>query len=176
MALLVFAPGELPDDPEALGLGVRSIRLSLPQMDSWIGSEANQPVTTAQVASAIGEEGLSGFAEALGQEPADLAEKLAAVLPTAVDEASSSDPSAEQPPVSGKRAGSDVLLVLFDSMPDAVAFREPGEGLHFGLDQGEPVAQPSGRALTDLWQAAGPGPSPAVHFTVRLPLEVPSPE
>ncbi|MFE5534805.1 hypothetical protein [Streptomyces sp. NPDC056492] len=29
--------------------------------------------------------------------------------------------------------GPDVLLVLFDDVPDQVAIREPGEGIHFGL-------------------------------------------
>ncbi|GAA1246468.1 hypothetical protein GCM10009665_41750 [Kitasatospora nipponensis] len=29
--------------------------------------------------------------------------------------------------------GSDVLLVLFDEVPDQITLREPGEGIHFGL-------------------------------------------
>ncbi|WP_328792638.1 MULTISPECIES: hypothetical protein [unclassified Streptomyces] len=29
--------------------------------------------------------------------------------------------------------GSDVLLVLFDEVPDQITFQEPGEGIHFGL-------------------------------------------
>ncbi|MFH8637625.1 hypothetical protein [Streptomyces goshikiensis] len=29
--------------------------------------------------------------------------------------------------------GPDVLLVLFDEVPDEIAIREPGEGIHFGL-------------------------------------------
>ncbi|GLV85758.1 hypothetical protein Slala03_54470 [Streptomyces lavendulae subsp. lavendulae] len=29
-------------------------------------------------------------------------------------------------------SGPDVLLVLFDSVPDQIAIREPGEGIHFG--------------------------------------------
>ncbi|MFF2625206.1 hypothetical protein ACFVUN_05455 [Kitasatospora griseola] len=30
-------------------------------------------------------------------------------------------------------AGPDVLLVLFDDVPDQISIREPGEGIHFGL-------------------------------------------
>ncbi|OKJ13738.1 hypothetical protein [Kitasatospora sp. CB01950] len=30
-------------------------------------------------------------------------------------------------------AGPDVLLVLFEAVPDQISIREPGEGIHFGL-------------------------------------------
>ncbi|MFD5566103.1 hypothetical protein [Kitasatospora griseola] len=32
-----------------------------------------------------------------------------------------------------QHAGPDVLLVLFDDVPDQISIREPGEGIHFGL-------------------------------------------
>lgn len=37
------------------------------------------------------------------------------------------------------RLARDVLLVLFDRVPDEVVLREPGQGIHFGLDDGDAI-------------------------------------
>ncbi|MBW4716414.1 hypothetical protein [Saccharothrix obliqua] len=34
----------------------------------------------------------------------------------------------------------DVLLCLFDAIPDEVVIREPGQGIHFGIDHGEVIS------------------------------------
>ncbi|MDT0454425.1 hypothetical protein RM550_01555 [Streptomyces sp. DSM 41527] len=47
----------------------------------------------------------------------------------------------------------DVLLCLFDAVPDEIVIREPGQGIHFGIDRGadEDVVDDGGRiALRDL--------------------------
>ncbi|GGX74390.1 hypothetical protein [Streptomyces hiroshimensis] len=50
--------------------------------------------------------------------------------------------------------GPDLLLCLFDGVPDEVRFREPHEGIHFGVDEGERIGlrrltEPVGKSLEE---------------------------
>ncbi|MFI9202835.1 hypothetical protein [Streptomyces sp. NPDC053048] len=50
--------------------------------------------------------------------------------------------------------GPDLLLCLFDGIPDEVLFREPHEGIHFGVDEGDRIGlrrltEPVGESLGD---------------------------
>jgi uncharacterized protein YidB (DUF937 family) len=67
----------LVNEMETKGLG--------PAVQSWVGLGPNQPVSAAQVYSAIGPELMSELAAKVGLTPQDLAEKLALVLPQAID-------------------------------------------------------------------------------------------
>ncbi|WP_369185843.1 YidB family protein [Streptomyces sp. Y1] len=110
---------------------VESVALTLPQVASWIGPGANEPVTAAEIASALGEEGLGRIAGALGKNPAEAAAYLADRLPQATDAATpvgSVNPSARRDHVAP-----DTLLVLWGDLPDQITIREPAEGIHFGL-------------------------------------------
>ncbi|MFD4863385.1 YidB family protein [Streptomyces atratus] len=109
-----------------------SVALTLPQVASWIGPGANEPVTAAEITKAIGEEGLERLAGVLGKDPVEAAEYLADRLPQATDGATSggsATPSARR----GSLAP-DTLLVLFNEVPGEITFQEPGEGIHFGLN------------------------------------------
>jgi uncharacterized protein YidB (DUF937 family) len=64
---------------EAGGLGA--------QVQSWIGTGANLPVTAQQIAAAIPPERLQGWAQQLGLPPDAVSGVLAQVLPHAVDQA-----------------------------------------------------------------------------------------
>lgn len=52
---------------------------------SWVGSGANQPITPDQVHHAFGADTLKELAAKVGLSPQDLAAKLSAILPQAVD-------------------------------------------------------------------------------------------
>ncbi|WP_406275209.1 hypothetical protein OH799_02695 [Nocardia sp. NBC_00881] len=52
----------------------------------------------------------------------------------------------------------DTLLCLFDLMPDEIIMREPGQGIHFGLDHGEVIT------LRDLTPGDGLGHSLERNF------------
>ncbi|MFC9623301.1 YidB family protein [Streptomyces sp. NPDC056930] len=109
-----------------------SVALTLPQVASWIGPGANEPVTAAEITEAIGEEGLERLAGVLGKDPAEAAEYLADRLPQATDAATSgrsATPSARR-----GNFDADTLLVLFNEVPDEITIREPAEGIHFGLN------------------------------------------
>ena len=52
---------------------------------SWVGSGANQPITADQIHQAFGSETVKQLAARIGISPEDLAAKLSAVLPQAID-------------------------------------------------------------------------------------------
>ena len=52
---------------------------------SWVSSGTNQPITADQVHAAFGSEMISGLAAKFGMNPQDVAQKLAQVLPQAID-------------------------------------------------------------------------------------------
>jgi len=56
-----------------------------PTVKSWIAEGPNAPVTAGQMHSAFGEQTLNELAAKAGIPPQELAEKLAQVLPHAVD-------------------------------------------------------------------------------------------
>ncbi|MER8091555.1 hypothetical protein ACFVZR_33630 [Streptomyces sp. NPDC058316] len=90
------------------------------------------PGATAEITKAIGEEGVERLAGVLGKDPAEAAQYLADRLPQATDAATSggsATPSARR----GSLAP-DTLLLLFSEVPDEITIREPGEGIHFGLN------------------------------------------
>jgi uncharacterized protein YidB (DUF937 family) len=62
---------------EAQGLG--------PTIKSWISNGPNHPITPEQVHQAVGADSLQQMAAKLGINPQELAEKLAQVLPAAID-------------------------------------------------------------------------------------------
>ncbi|MFB8277944.1 YidB family protein [Nocardia colli] len=124
LALLVFAGDELPVDE----LGFDVVRLSLPQTASWIGQGENEPVDPDQVVAALGRQQLAGFAEALDSSPDDLAAKLSAKVPDFVDQATSGNA------LQDRSTKVDVLLALFDEVPDTVTLREPSAGISFDVE------------------------------------------
>jgi uncharacterized protein YidB (DUF937 family) len=52
---------------------------------SWVGTGANQPITADQIHQAFGSETVKQLAARIGMSPEDLAAKLSAVLPQAID-------------------------------------------------------------------------------------------
>ncbi|WP_372785404.1 YidB family protein [Phenylobacterium sp.] len=56
-----------------------------PTVQSWVGPGANQPITPAQVHQGLGPEAIEALAAKLGIPPAELASKLAEVLPQSID-------------------------------------------------------------------------------------------
>ena len=56
-----------------------------PTVNSWVGPGANQPITPAQVHQGLGPETIAALAAKLGIPPAELASKLAEVLPQSMD-------------------------------------------------------------------------------------------
>jgi uncharacterized protein YidB (DUF937 family) len=52
---------------------------------SWVGTGANLPITPDQVHAAFGSDVISGMAAKFGFSPQELAQKLAQVLPQAID-------------------------------------------------------------------------------------------
>jgi uncharacterized protein YidB (DUF937 family) len=52
---------------------------------SWVGTGANQPITADQIHQAFGSETVNQLAARVGMSPEDLAAKLSAVLPQAID-------------------------------------------------------------------------------------------
>lgn len=132
LALVLPTVDGLPDDSPAREARA-TVRLTLPQAASWVDSGANEPVTADQIASALGAEQLAGLAQALGKAPAALAGDLAAQLPGVIDQATPESRAGRIPPEP------DVLLVLFDGVPDNVTLREPEEGFFFGSDSSEAI-------------------------------------
>ncbi|MFI6583151.1 YidB family protein [Embleya sp. NPDC050493] len=59
-----------------------------PQLRSWIGTGANEPVTAGQITDLVGEDELARAAASVGRAPGDLAAGLAVDLPRLVDAAS----------------------------------------------------------------------------------------
>ncbi|MGW1410140.1 YidB family protein [Streptomyces sp. NPDC002403] len=121
-----------PRGPAPVGGKTASpVELSLPQLASWISSGPNEPVTAAVITDAIGQESLVRIAAAQGKGPADAAEYLAQNLPNATDAATSGESAT--PTVRSFSAAPDVLLVLFDDVPDQVTLQEPSQGIRFTL-------------------------------------------
>ena len=56
-----------------------------PAVQSWVSNEPNQPVTGEQIHNAFGADVMQQLAAKVGMNPADLAQKLAQILPQAVD-------------------------------------------------------------------------------------------
>ncbi|HUI60887.1 MAG TPA: YidB family protein [Steroidobacteraceae bacterium] len=56
-----------------------------PTVRSWVGNGPNQPISAEQVHQAFGPDTIRDLAGKLGFTPQDLAAKLAAVLPQAID-------------------------------------------------------------------------------------------
>ncbi|HEV7633452.1 MAG TPA: YidB family protein [Steroidobacteraceae bacterium] len=54
-------------------------------VQSWIGKGANQPVSAAQLQQVLGPDLVQQLAAKTGMAPADMLQKLAKVLPQAVD-------------------------------------------------------------------------------------------
>jgi uncharacterized protein YidB (DUF937 family) len=52
---------------------------------SWVGGGANQPITPDQIHQAFGSDTVKELAAKVGLSPQDLAAKLSAILPQAVD-------------------------------------------------------------------------------------------
>jgi uncharacterized protein YidB (DUF937 family) len=52
---------------------------------SWVGEGANQPITADQVHQAFGSDTVKELAAKVGLSPQDLAAKLSAILPQAID-------------------------------------------------------------------------------------------
>ncbi|WP_242911490.1 YidB family protein [Actinomadura terrae] len=114
------------------GSAAEPVALTLPQAASWIGPGANEPVTAAEIADALGEEDLGRVAVALGKDPAEAAAYLADRLPQATDAATPDGPVTRA--LRQDTLGPDVLLVLFAAVPDEIELSEPPEGISFGID------------------------------------------
>lgn len=56
------------------------------QMNSWIGSGQNMPVSPEQLNNVFGQQGMSDMAERMGLSTGDLGAQLSRMLPQAVDE------------------------------------------------------------------------------------------
>ena len=52
---------------------------------SWVGTGANQPITADQIHQAFGSDAVKQLAAKVGLTPQELAAKLSAVLPQAID-------------------------------------------------------------------------------------------
>ena len=55
------------------------------QVDSWIGTGANHPISADQISSVLGQGQIGQIAQRLGIDPQQAANYLAALLPKAVD-------------------------------------------------------------------------------------------
>jgi uncharacterized protein YidB (DUF937 family) len=56
-----------------------------PTVRSWVGTGANQPVSAAQLHQALGSDLIAQLAAKVGLTPQDLTQRLAQVLPKAID-------------------------------------------------------------------------------------------
>ena len=54
-------------------------------MQSWVGTGANSPISAEQIQQALGSNTVTQLAAKLGLNPQDVAQKLAQMLPQAVD-------------------------------------------------------------------------------------------
>lgn len=92
------APGAAPDPLLAVALGVMQQQGGLagivgalsqgglgPQAASWVGTGPNQPVTGAQISSALGPGAIASAAGSLGVPEAQAGDALATVLPQLID-------------------------------------------------------------------------------------------
>ncbi|MER6173815.1 hypothetical protein [Streptosporangium sp. NPDC001681] len=76
-----------------------------------------------------------------------------------------------------ERLADDVLLYLFDAVPDRIEIREPGQGIHFGLDHGDVISlrslggtgrPPLGKPLEETFPERGDGDNDDTVFTRYL--------
>jgi len=71
--------------------GVQGIVAQLQQqglgstVQSWVGTGANLPISAEQVHAALGSDTIQSLAAKFGMQPQELAQKLAQVLPQAID-------------------------------------------------------------------------------------------
>ncbi|EJL87802.1 hypothetical protein PMI16_02688 [Herbaspirillum sp. CF444] len=77
-------------------------------VDSWIGNGQNQPVSGDQVSQALGDDQLSGLAQATGIPQGDIAGHLAQILPGLVDHLTPNG----QVPEAGGDLGSEIGSLL----------------------------------------------------------------
>ena len=77
-------------------------------VESWIGTGQNQPVSGDQLAQALGDDQLSGLAQAAGIPQDDVAGHLAQILPGLVDHLTPNG----QMPASGGDLGSEIGNLL----------------------------------------------------------------
>ena len=78
-----------------------------PQVESWIGSGANLPVSGDQIQQALGSEKIQQLAQQVGLDPAQLSGALAHLLPHAVDQLT---PGGQMPQPGGLQAALSGLL------------------------------------------------------------------
>lgn len=78
-----------------------------PQVQSWIGTGANLPVSGDQIQAALGSEKIQQLAQQVGLDPAQLSGALAHLLPHAVDQLT---PDGQVPPQSGLASALSGLL------------------------------------------------------------------
>jgi len=64
---------------------------------SWVGTGANQPISSEQVHQVFGSGTIAQLAAKVGMNPQDLAQRLSQVLPTAIDKLT---PEGKVPPKS----------------------------------------------------------------------------
>lgn len=89
-ALLQLVLGMLANNGQGGGLGglmekFQSAGLG-EQMNSWVGTGQNQPVSAEQLGSVFGQDQMSQMAEKMGLSTGDLGAQLSQLLPQAVDQ------------------------------------------------------------------------------------------
>ena len=78
-----------------------------PQVQSWIGTGANLPVSGEQIQQALGSDKIQQLAQQVGLNPAELSGALAHLLPHAVDQLT---PGGQMPQPGGLQAALSGLL------------------------------------------------------------------
>jgi uncharacterized protein YidB (DUF937 family) len=78
-----------------------------PQVQSWLGSGANLPVSAGQIQQALGSEKIQQLAQQYGIDPSSIATTIAHLLPGAVDHLT---PGGQVPPASGIAGALEGLL------------------------------------------------------------------
>ncbi len=88
-ALLNMVIGMLANDGQGGGLAALMQKFQAAgmgeQMNSWVGSGQNQPVSPEQMGQVFGNDQMSQMAERMGLSTGDLGAQMAQVLPQAVD-------------------------------------------------------------------------------------------
>jgi uncharacterized protein YidB (DUF937 family) len=88
-ALLNMVIGMLANDGQGGGLAALMQKFQAAgmgeQMNSWIGSGQNQPVSPEQMGQVFGNDHMSQMAERMGLSTGDLSAQMSQVLPQAVD-------------------------------------------------------------------------------------------
>jgi len=88
-ALLSMVIGMLANDGQGGGLAALMQKFQAAgmgeQMNSWIGSGQNQPVSPEQMGQVFGNDQMSQMAERMGLSTGDLSAQMSQVLPQAVD-------------------------------------------------------------------------------------------